>query len=146
MSDPYQANLFQRNPFAARRSVQGELVALLSERLENRGLELMLPISRVLCRGEIHELIVTSEGEAGPGKRVDRIGYLGFFEVLEGGVIVVGDEVQIGGKGVGAVAGFDATHLPNHINIVLKNRERATGIELGLKVGDKICFRRSGDP
>ncbi|NLJ33921.1 MAG: hypothetical protein GX349_04955 [Firmicutes bacterium] len=141
MTDPYLAGLFRANPFACKRPVEGELVVVLQERLKNRGLKLMMPISRAFCRGEIHELIATEEEGLGPGQGVDKIAYLGFFEVLVGGVVVCGDEVYIGERRVGTVVGFDATHLPNHINVVLGVSQGLTGTELGLGLGTRVFFR-----
>lgn len=140
MADPYQAGLIKDNPFARKRPVGGKLVAILQGRLEERGLKLMMPISRALRRRDIHELIVTEEEGVGPGREVDKIAYLGFFEVLTGGIVVGGDQVHIGGRLVGTVAGFDGTHLPNHINIVLRVTQGLTGTEWGLKLEEKVVF------
>ncbi|NLP17688.1 MAG: hypothetical protein GX376_01205 [Firmicutes bacterium] len=145
MADPYQAGFFKDNPFACKRPVRGKLVAVLQESLENRGLRLMMPISRAFCRGDIHELIVTGEEGAKPGRRVDKIAYLGFFEVELGGIVVSGDHVLIGERQIGIVAGFDGTHLPNHINVVLKVSQCFTGTELGLGLGDEVLFQGPKD-
>lgn len=61
-----------------------------------------------------------------------------FFEVQEGTVIVSGDQVKIGEKILGSIAGFDETHMPNHINIIVKAKERRTGVELGFNLDDTI--------
>lgn len=139
MGDPYSAGLFKENPFGPRRPTTGHLVAVLKGKLEGRQLQLIAPVSRVLQQGEIHELIATDE-EAGPGQVVGRVAYLGFFEVAQGGVIVVGDELLIAGEIIGILAGFDTTHLPNHLNIVVKRSDRRTGLELGLEVGADVRF------
>ncbi|MBZ4654459.1 MAG: hypothetical protein JG781_1816 [Peptococcaceae bacterium] len=142
MVDPYKAGLFSRNPYAKKRPCQGELVVVLDGKMENRKLQLITPISRALCTGEIHELIVTDEEQAGPGQEVNRIAYWGFFEVTSGTVVVAGDEVRIGNSVLGTIAGFDETHMPNHLNIVIKAAERKTGVELGLALEEKIIITK----
>lgn len=136
--DPYKAGMFKANPYAAKTPIKGNLVVVLDGKLEGRSLQLMNPISRALCKNEIHELILTDETEAGPGKQVNKIAYLGFFEVTEGGVMVAGDELTIGGKKIGVIAGFDETHMPNHLNIIVKADSRSTGVEQGLQLGDEV--------
>lgn len=141
--DPYKAGMFKVNPYAKKSPCEGELVVVLDGKMEGRKLSLMSPISRALLAHEIHELIVTDEEEAGPGKEVNRIAYWGFFEVTRGSVIVVGDTVQIGDRVLGTIAGYDETHMPNHINIIVKAPERETGVELGLSLGEKIIIQKT---
>lgn len=142
--DPYKAGMFKFNPYAAKTPIKGNLVVVLEGKLEDRSLQLLTTISRALCKHEIHELILTDETEAGPGKQVNKIAYLGFFEVTDGGVMVAGDELSIGGKKIGVIAGFDETHMPNHLNIVVKADTRNSGVELGLQLGDEvICVKPS---
>jgi len=96
VSDPYARNMFGTfNPYYAKQPIVGRLVVVLDGVYENHGLELIKPPSRALRQTEIHELIVTDEG-AQPGSKVNNIAYVGFFEVMQGGVIVVGNEVTIG--------------------------------------------------
>ncbi|MBM7866830.1 hypothetical protein GTO89_04290 [Heliobacterium gestii] len=141
MSDPYAKGMLRVHPYAKKKDVVGELVAILEGKLENRGLQLIKPISRALAEDEIHEIIVTDEFEAGPGKQVDRIAYLGFFEVKGGGVIVTGDPVFLKGKLLGHIAGFDETHMPNHINIVIKSDERQSGVSIGAEIGQQLLIK-----
>nr|WP_235910762.1 hypothetical protein [Heliobacterium chlorum] len=129
------------HPYAKKKDVVGELVAILEGKLENRGLQLIKPISRALAEDEIHEIIMTDEVEAGPGKKVDRIAYLAFFEVKGGGVIVTGDPVFLKGKLLGHIAGFDETHMPNHINIVIKSEDRLSGVSLGAEIGQQLLIK-----
>lgn len=138
--DPY-AKGFKFNPYLKKRDITGELVVVLQGTLDSRGLELIIPNSRALLQGEIHELILTDEMDAGPGKNVNRIGYIGFFEVSRGGVMVVGDEFYIEDRLLGIVAGFDETHLPNHLNLVIKAPQRNTGSELALEPGMQVTVR-----
>ncbi|MBO8168021.1 MAG: hypothetical protein H0Z35_02405 [Thermoanaerobacteraceae bacterium] len=141
--DPYQAGMFKSNPYAKKRDILGSLVVVLDGRLEERNLQLIAPISRAVLQGEIHELILTDEPEVGPKKKVNKIAYLGFFEVSQGGVMVVGDELSVAEKKVGTVAGFDETHMPNHLNIIIATDQRVSGLERGLELGMKICCSKA---
>lgn len=147
MSDPYKAGMFSFNPYAAKRDVVGRLAVVLRGKLENRGLQLVAPISRAVRKYDIHELIITDEAGAGPGKKVDSIVYAGFVEIITGGVLIAGDELICGGRLLGRVAGFDETHLPNHLNIVIYSESRADGVDLGLALESEIIFihKRDGD-
>ncbi len=139
MSDPYARNMFGAfNPYYAKQPVMGRLVVVLDGVYENRGLELIKPPSRALRQTEIHELIGTAEA-AQPGSKVNTIAYVGFFEVSQGGVIVAGDPVTIGGKVVGKIAGYDETHMPNHLNIVLHG-DKNPGKDIGLSVADEVII------
>jgi hypothetical protein len=72
---------------------------------------------------------------------VDRVALIAFFEVDNGGVILLDDSVTIGDRTVGRVAGFDETHMPNHQNICLRG-ERRDGEGLGIQVGDLVRIAR----
>jgi len=126
---------------AKRREVNGEMVVVLGSKRDRRGLSLVIPISRALLRNEIHELILTDEQEAGPGKKVDRIAYIGFFEVKLGGIVVIGDKVFTKDKAIAEIAGFDETHMPNHLNIILKANKRLSGLELNLSPADMLTIK-----
>jgi len=137
--DPYAAGMFDGNPYRLKQNILGRLVVILDGQLEDRGLELIKPISRAVLRHEIHELILTDE-DCGPGSRVNRIAYLGFFEVDQGGVLVTGDRLLINGQEAGTLAGFDATHHPNHWNIILRTQELKSGFVRGLGLGKEVIF------
>lgn len=139
MSDPYAVGMIKSHPFVKKRDVRGRLAVILRGKLEKRGLNLVAPISRVVRKNEVHEIIITDEPTAGPGKLVNRIAYVGFAEITCGGVLVVGDELTCGGRLVGRIAGFDETHLPNHLNIVLFG-ERLAGTELNLSLESEITI------
>lgn len=127
--------------YAANRPVQGTLVTVLASTHESRGLKLIKSYSRALKKYSIHELIATDEADVPTGGMVQKIAYLGFFEVTRGGCLIIGDELKIGKKKIGKVLGFDETHEPNHINIIISVKERKTGKVLGLKVGNKLQFQ-----
>ena len=138
--EPHDSGILDKYPYAAKSDVVGKLVCILDARSEERGMELIIHPSRALCRDEIHELAITDDPEAGPDHTVDRVAYLAFFSVEEGGIVLVGDTVQVEGQGMGKVVGFDLTHFPNHMNILVRSAERKTGCELGLSPGDSITF------
>lgn len=144
MSDPYAAGKFAANPYAAKTAVFGPLVVVLDGRMDNRGLKLITPISRCLRTNDVHELILTDEAAAGPGTGVDRIAYLGFFAVAAGGVLVSGDKVFLGGGRIGTLAGFDETHMPNHLNIVIRTDRLMTGVEIAAALGAEVRFEMGG--
>lgn len=140
--DPYKAGLFSKDPYHAKRDCVGELVVVLDGMIEDRGLQLMVPKSRAVCKHEIHELIITDEN-SGPGSSVKRIAYLGFFEVHQGTVIIAGDELLLGNQVIATISGFDETHMPNHLNIVARAVERKTGPELKAFVGQRVVIRHA---
>ena len=108
--DPYKAGMLKDNTYFAKTVVEGRLVVVLQCTLDNRALRLIVPQSRAVRRHEVHELIMTDEPGAAPGREVNRVGYLGFVEILDGGVIIKGDEVLLDGELIGHIAGFDETH------------------------------------
>lgn len=141
-AEPYEKGLVGLKAVAKikKRRVVGELVAIADTKAEKRKMNLMFPMTRVLPAHQIHELLMTDEQDAGPGKIVNSIAVLGFFEVKTGGLIKLGDKVSIRGRVVGEIAGYDETHMPNHMNILIKAGKKYTGIEMGLELGDEIVI------
>ena len=146
--DPYSAKkLDTKYPCAKKTIVVGKLAVILDARAQNRGLELVDFPSRAVLKNEIHELILTAEPTAAPGAVVNDISYLGYFEVLDSGVIWVGDRVFIGDTQIGTLAGYDMTHFPNHMNIIIKTDGKLyTGFEKGFELGQPISFIYPGRP
>ncbi len=138
--EPHGTGILDKYPYAAKSDVVGKLVCILDARSEERGMELIIHPSRALCQGEIHELAVTDDPEAGPEYTVDRVAYLAFFDVEQGGIVLVGDKVRVGERVIGQVVGFDLTHFPNHMNILVLGSESKTGPELGLSLEDSVTF------
>ena len=128
--------------YAANRPVNGAVVTVLDSSHEARGLKLISTYSRALPKNSIHELIATDETGAKPGGTVDCIAYLAFFEVSRGGCIIVGETLWLSQRAIGTVVGFDETHEPNHINIVVGVERRQTGRQLKFSVEKKIRFAR----
>ncbi len=133
----YDPRLITRGAYGERRPGVGEVVALLQIRFERRGLRLIEAMSRALLQGEIHELMITDE-EPTLGGTVDRVSAIAFFEVKRGGVIVVGDEVTLGGRPLGTLGGFDLTHMPNHMNILVRSGSLEPP---SLRLGDPVVFQ-----
>ena len=129
--------------YADNRPVEGKVVTVLDSTHEARGLKLISTYSRALPKHSIHELIATDEAEKKPGTTADRIAYLAFFEVARGGCLIVGETLFVDGRPVGEIIGFDETHEPNHINIVIGVKKRATGRQLKISAGSKIKFERA---
>jgi hypothetical protein len=136
---PYDPNLITPSVYGDRRPVNGEVVALLHVTFEERGLKLIQSKSRALVKNEIHELMITDEEGAAPGGGADQVSAIAFFEVEEGGLVVVGDTVTLNDAFLGVVAGYDMTHMPNHMNVLL----RTESLEVpALNVGDKLVFKK----
>jgi SAM-dependent methyltransferase len=108
-------------------------------------MRLMQEQSRCIQAGELHE-IVTSDEDRGGGERVDRVGFIGFAEFTNGGVIEVGDRVSCAGRELGTVLGFDDTHFPNHLNVLIRSEELRTAPSLGLALGDGLRFEPPAPP
>lgn len=138
--NPYEKKLITGSLCSKKSSVRGRIVAVMNSKLSRRGLRLISPFTRVLRKGEIHELIITDEEDAGPEKNVNRIAYIGFVEMEQGGVVATSDKVSLQGKHIGEIVGFDETHAPNHLNIVIRATQRKSGRELGVELGDRITI------
>ena len=126
--------------YTAKRHVQGTLVYVFAMRASERWMQLEEFPSRALTRGEIHELVVSTNPGLQPGAKVRDVAYIGFFEVEVGGIAEFGDEVWAGERRLGTLAGFDLTHYPNHLNVIVSTDVAATGAELGLDIGASIRF------
>ena len=129
--------------YAANRPVKGSVVTVLDSQHAARGLKLISTYSRALKKNSIHELIATDEANKKPGDTANKIAYLAFFEVSRGGCIIVGETLFVDGRAVGQIIGFDETHEPNHLNIILGVKKRRTGPQLKISVGSKIKFERA---
>ncbi len=125
-------------PRILRATFGARVLGVMDLQRNDRGFALIAAPTRCIRSGEVHELIVTDEAGAGPGRSVDRCWYLGFVVFDEPGVLVTGDRIESAAGLLGTVAGFDECHFPNHLNIVLQSPTPATGITHGLRPGDGI--------
>jgi hypothetical protein len=128
------------SPYVSKRPLEGRVVCVLDAWSERRGMQLEPHSSRAVTAGEIHELAMTDDPRARPQARVDRVAYVGFVEFVRGGVILVGDLVMLGQRELGEVVGFNTTHFPNHMNILLRNPQWQTGRGLGLGLEEPVVF------
>jgi hypothetical protein len=135
-------DVFGPNPYVAKREVVGTVVAVLRGVSERRGLAIHGYRSRALPAGQIHELMTTDE-PAPPHTAVERVALLAFFEVEQGGIVLVGDDVEVDGSVIGAVAGFNDTHMPNHQNICLRSAQLVDGESSGLRLGARVRFLKT---
>jgi len=136
--EPY-AKLKER-PLSRKSDVEAEIVTVFGNTRDLRGMELIIPYTRVVLKHEIHEFILTDEEGKRPESVVDRVGYICFAEITKGGAIMYGDSVIVKGNTLGTIVGFDTTHMPNHLNIVLQASNLASGFELGVNVGDGMLI------
>ncbi len=118
--------------------VTGSVVAAMQDEIKNRGLKLNPLGAAAILPGSIHELMITTQADAGPGATIGDIYLVGFFTVEQGSVITVGDGLYVGDTLVGHFAGVDEGHLPNHLNMVFKSWEPYDGRALGVAIGTRI--------
>jgi hypothetical protein len=129
-----------RGEDGAKRPVCGSIVKVLIHRRADRGMLLADFASRCVRAGEVHELVTTDQRQTAPGTRVDRVGFLGFVEIANAGVLDRDDEVWLAGRRVGTLLGFDTCHFPNHYNVLIHVPEPVTGLDLGLAPEDVVRF------
>lgn len=137
--DPYIRGKLATGAYAAKIDLCGYIVAVLRGVLLDRSLELIPQPSRAILEREVHELIITDE-PAEPGSRVSRVAYLAFVEFHNGGVLLTGDSVLIGGVEVGHIAGFDLSHFPNHMNLVVRG-DLVSGEDRGIELHMPVAFQ-----
>jgi hypothetical protein len=152
LTEPYKAKKIPDHwNTSSKRQVIGNIVALSGLRLTKRGTWLIHPRTRCCPKSSILELTVTDEKNIEPGSQVNSVLYVGFFEVSQGGIIVLGDSVKIKSKTIGTVAGFSDIHCPNHLNIMVAGtKEFATEyieptsdaaiVKMKLNLEDEVVF------
>jgi hypothetical protein len=145
--DPYTRSTSYQNFYANKVSILGELVVVLRGQMPDRGMLLIPQRSRAVRAGDVHELVASTEPGLGPSSRVNAVAYLGFVEMSRGGVLLAGDQLWIGDRLIGSIAGFDDTHMPNHMNIVISCAELKSGVDLHLSLGSPVKFvMTNGNP
>lgn len=121
-----------------RGEITGTMVAVMDHYRLDRGMALEAWRTRAIKRGEIHELVISPV--VSTSGIVEEIYYVGFVE-FNRGILAIGDEVFIKGIRCGELVGFDSSHMPNHLNIILISSVKTTGVKLGLRVDDTVEFR-----
>lgn len=137
--DPYVRRSFTFNAYKDKREIRAKVVVVLRGTLSERNLDLIPQPSRAVKAGDVHEIILTEEAVS-PGSRVGQVAYVAFLEFENGGVLLSGDSLSIQGVDIGRLAGFDLSHFPNHMNLVVKG-ELKSGEELGIALGGEAVFR-----
>ncbi|WP_128428106.1 Gfo/Idh/MocA family protein [Streptomyces cyaneus] len=134
--------------------VRTSVVRLLFHETVRRGMLLAHAGSACIRAGDIHELVVTREDTDVAGARIDHVAYLGFIEFLDPAMLTRGDTFWIGDRKLGVFAGYDESHLPNHLNLILSADRLVTAEDIDLRPQDVIIvregpqreFRESADP
>ena len=122
--------------------IKARPIKLLFHKQLTRGMTLIEFQSRCVRRTEVHELVTTDQLDARPGDRIDRVGFIGFVEVLEAGVLEAGDAFYIDGRCIGHVLGFDECHFPNHYNILIGTDRSLSGNDIeGCVLGNDVEFK-----
>ena len=121
--------------FSEKSVVCGKWVAIMDYARQDRGIILTAFRTRCLTQHEIHEFIVCGP-DVIPNKPIDKVAYLGFGEITEGGVVEIGDSVYSDKRLIGTILGFDETHVPNHYNVIIKMDTPLSGHTLGLKLAE----------
>lgn len=140
VKDPYRDNLGPKPVMARKIPVRARIVAVMDGHLPDRGLELIVQRTRAVSAGEVHELIGSDEPGIAAGSVVNRVSYLGFVEMLDAGVLSTGDELRVGDVLVGLLAGFDYTHMPNHMNIVISVPQALSGTDCRFELDQPVTF------
>lgn len=96
--------------------------------------------TRCVVKNEVHELMIVDDIKTKQGAY-----YIGFIEMLSSGVIYKGMNIEVENKFIGKVLGFDYRHMPNHLNIVLENDIKNTGIDIGLEIFNEGIMKIKGE-
>lgn len=144
--DPYKGKMVPTNVYFEKRAVQCTVAAVMDGSVEKRNLEIIDELTRAFRKSDLIEVILTTE-QIDENRRIQAITYFGFLEVCEGGIIKVQDELHWKGRKVGTVIGFDATHFPNHYNLLIQSDVVLSGAEQKLSLEDQLTFsyKREGE-
>jgi hypothetical protein len=122
--------------------VEITFVMVLGHDRADREMEKGSFLTRCVQAGEVHELVAVSAKTLDKGK-YRGASYLGFVTFNGPAVIYVGESLLIHGKQIGVLGGFDYTHFPNHMNILIETEQPANGRTLGITVGQSGEFSGS---
>jgi hypothetical protein len=131
--------------YASKLPIHLTLVAVMPDTRKDRNLRLSEFVTRCIATDEIHEFLVANEWDGARDAIFNDVSYIGFMRFDQGGVIAVGEKVMTeDGHVVGEVIGFDMTHAPNHMNIVLASSSNQTGAERGFVALQKFLIEGYG--
>lgn len=140
--DPYATGLVDRKLRIIKEPIEAKAVGILTNKGLSRNMQMVHSSSRAVRRNDVHELVCTDR-EYLPGETVSDVGYLAFICLEESGVLAVGDVVEVEGKALGKVLGFNEVHAPNHINVIIRLDSLSTGLDEGWTPGTRLIFRHS---
>lgn len=144
VSDPYRDVGLVVPPYGAKSLLIGRMCALVNLVYPSRALQIMTEKSRVVRNWDIHELMLAPSSMV-PDLPARGLRVLGFVEFLSGGVLVAGDRLLLDGDDVGELVGFDGTHSPNHLNIVI--RASTEDVEhIDVRLGSSVSIGSSPAP
>ena len=125
--------------YSSKSSIKFRIKAVMKNKRIDRKLKLSEYVTRCINKNQLHEFLIANDWNNDKNKLLNDISYIGFMECTECGVIEIGDTIS-DDKGiiVGTVIGFDYTHMPNHMNIVLKSASEETGKERNYKVNQEF--------
>lgn len=126
---------------ATKLPLHGRIVKVMFHTRTDRDMRLIEAESRCIARGELHELVSTDQPALKAGGRVDRVGFIGFMEAENAGVIERGDRFIVDGTCRGTVVGFDDCHYPNHYNVLIHTEALLTAAQLpAFGPGTRVTF------
>jgi hypothetical protein len=139
--DPYLDGLVSQKLRIIKDDLSAHATGILTNIANNRGMRLISNACRAVRINDVHELVCTSQ-EKQPGEIVDEVGYLAFVVFDESGVVAIDDVLLVKGNNIGKVIGFNETHAPNHLNIIIQVDNITTGLQSGWEPGTKLVFTR----
>ncbi|WP_219852858.1 DUF6917 domain-containing protein [Streptomyces solincola] len=128
--------------FSSRQPLRLTWTAVMDHTRRDRAIAPSAWQTRCVRAGEVHEFLNVGPG---PDYPVDHVEYYGFAAFDTSGVLAVGDELVCDGRALGAISGFDETHMPNHYNILVEGPRLANGHALGLSAGTPVTTRPRED-
>jgi len=145
-----------KETYAQKSPMRARVVAVMDLAMQGRNLELIDTPSRGLRKHEVHQLTLTDDPvlppttdvfpedmrpDGEPEHLARNASVLCFFEVLDSGLVLTGDEFVCNDEVLGDVRGYDVTHHPNHYNVVLHAPQRRTGVDVGLEPDDTLVIQ-----
>lgn len=134
--EPYSTNI---DSIIVKQDLIGRLITVHGTIRKNRGLKPIIQKTRAIKAGEIHELILTDNIIDNNGI-INNVAYIGFVEFLTSGLLKSKDRFYIRKNEIGIVIGFDETHMPNHLNILIYSKKLKAGLDLNLNCGNVVYF------